>query len=210
MVNNIEYLENMFRLVKLLKKDVVAVNSNGLILGTDYQFASISELVLFDDSYKPIHYSYIYNMKELSAFMKTIAECEKEYGYVNLNYMPTGIFLTTNRSKTRMPYLQQYYTLENMQQLYLNYINAKSQDVLHVIPEFNHELLSMKSADGSKMFNVDGYLMTSFNSIHPVNKSDNVELIFRYFDQYSYTAEFIIEKKKQKCEIHEMYRFRYL
>ena len=60
-------------------------------------------------------------------------------------------------------------------------------------------------------FGVDKkFLMTSFNAIHPSTKTEKVDLIIRDSDIYSYTAEFIIHKKKENYDLHEILRFRKL
>ena len=83
----------------------------------------------------------------------------------------------------------------------------KEEDIAKSIPE----MFSLKASEGAKMYTIDKrFLLSSFNSIHPANKSDKVDLIIRDYDQYSFMAEFIIYKKKENYQLHEFLRFRKL
>ena len=96
--------------------------------------------------------------------------------------------------------------------IYNNKIIMDIEDIRQYKPEKNYsfdELLKMKSADGMKFYILNQRIMMStFNTIHPVNKSDKVSLKTYDMDQISFLSEFIIDKKKFK--IQEFIRYRYL
>lgn len=205
MVKNVEQLERIFRMVKLLKKSIVAVHPNGTILGTDEQYATVSELIPFnEEDIVNVQFPYIFTMTGLNSFMKLVAGCKDG----TIVYTPSGIQIVMGNGYTQM--LPIYFSVDSMDYLYSRYAFSKQMPILKEIEDFQGEMLQMKLSDGARMFNIDNFLMTSFNAIHPVTKSDKVDVIIRDYDEFSYTGEFVINKKKQNCVIHELFRFRKL
>lgn len=72
------------------------------------------------------------------------------------------------------------------------------------------ESISQKAKYGAKLLNIDftNFFITSCSMIHPINKSDSVELILYPYDEISFLSKFIIKKKKYT--INEYIRFLYL
>lgn len=67
---------------------------------------------------------------------------------------------------------------------------------------------SMKESQGSSIFKSFNYLMYSFSSLHPLNKPDSISMRLYEYDNISYLAEFIIQKKNYN--INEYVRYLYL
>lgn len=199
---NRELFEYIFTLFKSMKKPIVAVYPNGTIFGTDEQFASIS--VIYTDHIN-MSDPYIFYMNELMLFMRNVsAQYNEEIIFGKFELLCTDKKLSYMISN-RLELLDQLFNL------HAKLIDIKLKNVLSEqqnIQEQYYEMLSLKAADGAKMYNIDNFVMSSFNAIHPVNKSDKVDVIFREYDNYSYTAEFIIHKKQY--DIHEFFRFRYI
>ena len=197
-----ELFEEFFKLAKSLKKPIVMWYTNGVIVGTDNQFASVS-LIQMDIC--PSQPYIFYLTAELSPFMK------------NISTINGDMIFTKHSIKYACPMVR--FELKNRLELYENMCNLYNSAMVIIhqknilshqynIQEKYYDMLSMKSSEGSKLYNLDGYMMSSFNAIHPVNKTDKVDVIIREHDEYSYTGEFIIHKKQY--DIHEFLRFRYL
>lgn len=197
---NRDKLDYLFNIAKQVKKPLVAIYPNGTIIGTDEQFTGLnimeSEFINYD-----IQTEYIFDMKELNAFMKNI----KSFG--DVFFTPYEIYLQENPNISVMNHIELY---SKFMILYNKALNLQNNTIINIYENFQNyipEMFSMKVSQGAKMYHIDKYLMTSFNAIHPVNKSDRVDLILRDHDMYSYTAEFIIYKKKEKYQLHEFLRF---
>lgn len=202
MVRQAEQLETIFKLVKLPKKEIVAFYPNGLIFGTDINFASVTELIPYE-SFVPLPYPYEVNIKELTSFMKAVSNCKDGV----IHYTPHDIQLIMGNG--HLESLPMYFGVNDLGNLYLKYANIKSKPVAQKIElSSTEEMFKLKLADGAKMYDIGGKLISSFNSIHPVNKSDKVDIMIRDHDSISFTVEFVIYKKN--CELHEFFRHRKL
>lgn len=204
MIKNRETLEYLFNIVKQLKKPLVAVYPNGLILGTDEQFASLN-IIVSDNINLDIDNKYIFKMNEFNIFMRETAGN-------TLYFTPYEIIYAGPVVTKEISNLVNHFELDaNFQNLYSAVIKSQDKPIIYEYENFQEvcpQMLSMKAADGAKQFIIDTFLMTSFNAIHPANKSDKVHLIIRECDIYSYYAEFIIYKKKANYQLHEYLRFR--
>lgn len=214
MIRNRETLEYIFTLVKQVKKPLVKIYPNGTIIGTDEQFASLN-IYIPECVNCNLEIPYIFRTTEIAAFMRDIVELNtamifSEYEIV-MPLTKLGRFVDIAKSVILTNHLELNYRFD---ELYSKIIDLQSYPILHRDEDFQKykpEMLSMKMSECSRMFSVDErFIMTSFNSIHPVTKSDRVELIIRDYDYYSYIAEFIIYKKKDKSQLHEFFRFRKL
>ena len=208
MIQDKRTLENIFTLLKQVKKPLVKIYPNGTIIGTDEQFASLNVLVNENIEYN-INIPYVFKSTEISAFMRDALE---SYDIV---YSPYEIIIPPRSRTDEGSLLINHVELSNrFDILYNKSIELQSLSVIYYNEQFEKsmpEMLSMKSADGAKMFNIDNrFIMSSFNAIHPSTKSDRVELILRDYDYYSYLAQFIIHKKKDKYKLIEFLRFRKL
>ena len=208
MVNvNTSMLEHLFDIVKKVKKPIVKIFPDGRAIGTDEQFASLNIIV---DHANSDQYAlpFIFITKEITAFMKQ--DYYNNLTFDNFSFMiKSGIDIITLDNHIELNYkIDELYNRVMSQEL--------TKPILYVEEYFNQsipEMFSLKSSDGARMysFGVDKkFLMSSFNSIHPSTKTDKVDLIIRDSDYYSYTAEFIIYKKKANYELHEILRFRKL
>lgn len=207
MIKDRNTLDYIFTLAKQVKKPWVKIYPNGLIIGTDEQFASLNVLIPEVVNYQ-IDIPYIFKVSDLSAFMRTIGSETK------LLYNPYEIIYMDNKNPVN---IENHMELSfQFDELYNKVINLQSLPIIYQEENFQTtvpEMFSMKVSDGAKMysFGIDKiFLMTSFNAIHPSNKTDKVDLIIRNCDYYSYTAEFIINKKKDRYRLHEFLRFRKL
>ena len=207
MIKDRNTLDYIFTLAKQVKKPWVKIYPNGLIIGTDEQFASLNILVPEVVDYQ-IYIPYIFKVSDLSAFMRNIGTVK------NLVFTPHEIIMSNNNEIINIDnHLELSFQFD---ELYNKVINVQNYPILYKEEDFQKtvpEMFSLKVSDGAKMysFGVDKtFLMTSFNAIHPSTKTDKVDLIIRDYDFYSYTAEFIINKKKDHYRLHEFLRFRKL
>lgn len=208
---DIELLETIFALVKRVKKPIVKIFPDGRIIGTDEQFASLNITSIELNEYGLFPCSFIIDTKEISAFMK---EVSKDYEYYKPVFDYPFRFITTCK-KDILEIKNNIELNYKIDELYNKVISQELTKTPILIKEnFQSEIpemFSLKTSDGARFYNVDErFLMTSFNAIHPVNKSDKVTLIIRDSDLYSYIAEFVIFKKKENYELHEILRFRKL
>ena len=73
MIKDIETLENIFTLVKNVKKPLVKVYPDGRVIGTDEQFASLNIITTDNINYN-IDIPYIFRLSEITAFMRVITD----------------------------------------------------------------------------------------------------------------------------------------
>lgn len=205
-INSEEMLENIFKLVKIVKKPLVKIYPDGRLIGTDEQFASLN-MIIMEDSPPGLDIPYVFRSTEISAFMRIIGS-----NSCKLSYDPYEI--TINReNEILINHIELSYAFD---ELFNTVIMSQEKPILYFEENFQNtipEMFALKVADGAKMysFGIDKrFLMTSFNAIHPANKTDKVNLTIRDYDEYSYTAEFVIYKKKDKYQLHEFLRFRKL
>lgn len=205
MIRDRDTLDYIFTLSKQVKKPLVKFYPNGLIIGTDEQFASLNILVHENVNYN-IDIPYIFRSTELASLMRAVAE-KGVYTYDKYYIIANDAVGTTV-----INHLELSYSFDEMYNKVMDIQRYKP--ILYKEEDFQNSangMFTMKASDGAKMFTIDkGFIMTSFNAIHPANKSDRVDLIIRDNDFYSYTAEFIIYKKKDKYQLHEFLRFRKL
>ena len=216
MIKDRETLEYIFTLVKQVKKPLVKIYPDGRVIGTDEQFASLNILISDTMEYY-IDIPYIIKSTEISAFIRELAKLED----------PEDCKLVFTPYETIMKYNGRYITAScslpnhlelafQFDELYNRVMSTRDYPILYTEEEFQKtvpEMFSLKASDGAVMysFGIDKrFLMSSFNAIHPANKTDKVSLIIRDYDIYSYTAEFIIYKKKDNYQLHEFLRFRKL
>lgn len=206
-----ELLEHIFTLVKRVKKPIVKIFPDGRVIGTDEQFASLNIVTSLCDI--PVPCPFVIDTKEISAFMREISKDEKGYyPKFDFPYLFTNIYL--NSKLILENHLELNYRID---ELYNRVVSHElTKPILYTEENFNKsipEMFSLKVSDGAKMysFGVDKkFLMSSFNAIHPATKTEKVDLVIRDSDIYSYTAEFIIHKKKENYDLHEILRFRKL
>lgn len=206
---NIDILEYIFTMVKRVKKPIVKIFTNGVVIGTDENFATLNMIV--NETYMDLPCPFIIDTKEITAFMR---EVSKDYNYYKPVLDFPYRFITTSKRDLLIlnSHMEFNYRIDELYNRILSQELLKPPVyIIENIQETIPEMISLKSSDGAKMYNIDKeFLMTSFNAIHPATKSDIVKVIIRDCDIYSYTAEFIIYKKKDNYELHEIIRFRKL
>ena len=200
-----DYLYNIFDLVKNTKKPIVKLYPDGRVIGTDIAFATLNILIHNNKPYD-MSYPFIFISTELNTFMKYV---QNSNGRIIIdNY---GLYCD---DLTLDNHLEMSFEIDD---LFYRVNQNLSNDVIYRHDNFQQvceDMLSLKASDGAKRYTIGDdnqqFLMTSFNSIHPANKTDRVDLIIRSLDFYSYMAEFIIYKKKDNYQLHEFMRFRKL
>jgi hypothetical protein len=219
MIKDRETLECIFTLVKRVKKPLIKIYPDGRVIGTDEQFTSLN-ILEYDDIRYNIDIPYVIKTTEITPFMRELSKSE-EYEFTFTPYEVTMRCKYTIKEKDRETIVRGFEFLFNhmelsfqFDELYNKAAHTMSYPILYTAEEFqktNPKMFFLKASDGAMMFGVDNrFLMSSFNSIHPANKTDKVTLIIRDYDIYSYTAEFIIYKKKDNYQLHEFLRFRKL
>ena len=206
---NVEMLEYIFTMVKRIKKPIVKIFPNGVVIGTDEQFATLN--IITSEVGMELPCPFVIDTKEITAFMR---EVSKDYEYYKPVLDFPHRFITTCKKDLLIlnNHIEMNYRID---ELYNRVISQElCKPTIHVIENIQEtipEMISLKSSDGAKMYNIDkGILMSSFNAIHPATKTDKVTVVIRDSDIYSYTAEFIIHKKKDNYQLHEILRFRKL
>lgn len=202
-----EIIDDIFTLVKRVKKPIVKIYPDGKVVGTDEQFASLN-VVFFDNNEYVIPCPLILFTKDITAFMREVNPkyCLLIYPYTIATTIPRGQILTLDNHVELSNQIDDLYNRVLSQEL-TKPILYKEQD----FQNSNPEMFSLKVSDGAKMYNIDKqFLMSSFNAIHPATKTDKIDLVIRDSDPYSYTAEFMIHKKKENYTLHEILRFRKL
>jgi hypothetical protein len=199
-------------MVKYVKKPIVKIFPDGRVIGTDETFSSLNMVLDFSVMGSDIFpCPFIFDSREITAFMR---EINKDYDFYNPLFEFPYKFRTTNRKDILELYnhVEMNYRIDELYNRVISQeltkpILYRDENIQSSVPE----MFSLKSSDGAKMFNINKhFLMTSFNAIHPASKSDKVNLVIRDSDMYSYTAEFMIYKKKENYTLHEILRFRKL
>ena len=153
---------------------------------------NINELSIYD--------GLIFNYRELSAFIKTIAT-ETEFD-INFDFgeecmiktFMDGV-LTVKRNKRLLQDASHKYYLYSLSNNQCNQIDI-TNDLL--------DLFSMKKTDGcffyKPIINNKQYFMTLFSGLLPLNKSDRISL---YIDDFTdhFISHFIVIKKKYKVHV---------
>lgn len=103
--------------------------------------------------------------------------------------------------------------LYNMDKCIKGFIPVTNTEPVVVINDLKEDetfntILGLKATDGARKMVVDNkYVLYQHGTMHPVTKSDGVSLKIYPYDNISFIAEFIVNKKKY--EIHEFVRYRY-
>lgn len=209
-----ELLESIFTLVKYTKKPIVKIFSDGRVIGTDEQFASLNIITNSFMNNVSFPCPLIIDTKEINAFMRVIAKDVENGVNPNVTFDYPYLFKNNYTKATLTNHIELNYQID---ELYNRVVSRElTKPILYTEECFNQsfpEMFSLKASEGAKMYNfgVDKrFLMTSFNAIHPATKTEKVDLIIRDSDFYSYTAEFVIHKKKDNYDLHEILRFRKL
>lgn len=203
MIYNAEPFDYIVESVKRIKKPLVKIYPDGIVFGTDLSFASLNILVQDTKNYgMPV--PYVFLNTEVAKFTTDISKLSGNLNYETFSINMNGILL---ESKVDLVY--------KFDDLYNKTIMApRNNEILYHEENVQNsvgDMFTLKKSNGSKMYIIDKrFVMTAFNSIHPVNKNDKVDLTIVDADMYSYIAKFTIHKKKDNYKLQEYLRFRKL
>ncbi len=188
-------IEELLEYSKALKCDIIRVR-NKTIYGTDNNFI---HLRVIKSKFNHEFPDMIFYLKDFTEFIKQMTD------YIELAIdIPIDIsnFLTIHYEYT---------------DLFDNLIKSVEHHVFHLISLYNEDLKSnddfnkinsMKAGDGIGLLKLsERYILTLYNGLLPINKSDKVEVNIRDIDNYRYLANFTIIKKKFSIDIYFMYLF---
>lgn len=198
------------QLAKTMKRPMVYI-CNGYILGTDETFSSLSRIILpeyITDLVRPFgaEFNKIYYGEKLHTMIMKDPEVfhsfYQQLGEIYINTLDedkikTGLLSLQNRCGNLMDKAKYVGGLSNITQM----------------PEFE-SMLKLKTGDGMIMYKYTGpneytYMISTFVSIHPVTKSDSLDMQIYDIDGRSFLAQFTCKKKKSLI-IEEYIRYRYL
>lgn len=206
-----QFLE-LIKIGKQMKKSIIKFQDR-ILLGTDDTVSTLSILYYDDQKYDLFKLkdffgvSITFRVNELLAYLK-INDIMKP-NYIINNYgifdMESKMILENEEKISR--------EISNMQSRCLFYMQTSQ----HNIESYNLKeddtfanILNLKTKDGSVLYNLDNrYFMSTFSSIHPVTKSDQIILdIYDKRDSNDFLSKFTITKKN--CMIEEFIKYRKL
>ena len=175
---------DIIKMAKSMKRDYVEITNN-YICGLDKSLSLFS--IIYQGSNDECYYGDIGSLiKEIPLQLEDIIEIEKVRPYLN-------------------SYKSICMNISNHSEPLLEILDLKEID------GFN-EVNSLKTQDGALPLKIEEgmkkYILYTFSSIHPLNKSDEISLKIFPYDNISFLCEFIINKKKY--QIHEFIRYRYI
>lgn len=192
---NYKILEDILKIVKMLKCDYVLINGNN-IYGTNEGF-NIFRYMEFDNK-DNIKMCFVVN--SMVKFLKNIGMNEIQI---------KGPLLYSSFDNTIdifNPILES--DISNMHFRLYDKFNESYHKVIDVpiLEDINFQkTLELKSADGAMSYKYDKYIMYIYNNLIPCNKGDKI-LLNIYDDlSCSFLATFITVKKKYKIHTSVMY-----
>lgn len=178
---------------KALKQKEFILIDNAMI-GID-NIQDIMTYVMLDTNFiNNYHNGIIINQRALSAFIKTIS-VESDFAFDSIN----NTIKTISGGELTLHYDLPTAELACNKFKYATSLDNNIQVSIpeSEIPDIMNQIQSMKSADGAIGINYNGYYMTLFPSILPINKSDKMYVtIFQPFQLHTFIAKFCIKKKK--------------
>ena len=186
-------LKKLLEYSKALKCDIIMVKY-GIIYGTDNNFVHLK--IISDIQYN--WSDMLFYSRDLSEFMKRIndiSDTEITYfdisTFIRMQYQYTDVFNDLIHSAIR----------------YIDNTISFSNEDLRKNDNFN-EIMTMKAGDGIGLLKLSKrYILTLYNGLLPINKSDKVKVYIRDIDDYRYLANFTIIKKKFSIDVYFMYLF---
>lgn len=193
MLITIDALMELCEYVKAFKCDIILVRSNKTMFGTDTNFTHLRALrTQLNNEFPDI----IFHSRDLSDFMKILQ------------------FTTETSEIDISKFITIHYEYKD---IFDNLIKTVFHHVFRIISFYNEDLknndnfntiMAMKAADGVGLLKLsERYILTLYNGLLPVNKSDRVDLYIRDIDDYRYLANFMITKKKFSIDVYFMYLF---
>ena len=207
---SIQWLKWLADVCKAMKTEYICL-SNDLIIGTDKTFSSVVLVDSKNTFYKPINLGIPTTV--LQTFIKEIPE------FIGNKPVGDNIYIDYNKGYICVcdeDYLQFDSVLgDKIVELFVTLTYSKSISLMKLnYPNLREDeeferCLALKSAQGAVMYHKDGYCMSLFSGLLPINKADKVDLIIYPNEKY-FTAEFKITKKKPNIEMYCMFRYLYL
>lgn len=201
-------------IAKTMKRPIVYI-TKGYMFGLTEDCSTLSSIILSDeisDLQRPICYytSQIINCD--SAKLSKISNATPSLFFGYYKQIAPDVYIDT-MSETDLfvrvqPVISRCMEYKNTSKLILECTN------LTKIDELFNKAVSVKTKDGLVIYSkcsADNLVlfMSTFVSMHPVTKSDTVNLQCYGIDRYSFLAQFEIVKKKS-LTIQEYIRYRYL
>lgn len=182
-------ISDIQKAIKAIKCEYIAIYPDGLVLGTDSALT-----ILVQTSIKTTGIRFCSDCQTLNNFFKVaIAGAiyrESENILVDPNVSTAMVY---NNSIFGINMFNKFMQIcQEIGQLGPNDISGP--DVLTKTDEFNR-IFSLKSDDGAIMMNSNLYLMSMFNGLISVNKSDTLTRTIYNVNSYSFITKFDIEKK---------------
>lgn len=193
---DIKILQFLFEVAKLVKSPLVYIKGNDLY-GVDEQFVYLKHAKIENE----YGISMAFSHQQMNNFLKNVDLNEIKFVGENILYSSFDNTLEINN-------LDLIHNIERM----INSINGmlttsfKKVVVNNIrsIPEFEN-ILTYKSADGIGMFRYDKYVMTLYNNLLPIKKSDKLELNIYDINDRSFLSNFSIIRKKARIDVYIMY-----
>ncbi len=173
----------MQKYAKNLKADIVFITEN-TIYGTDSSFSYLKTLSFIND----INLNIIYIQKDMNNFIK---ESTNTILYSN-NMIQSG---TQNMIVNIPTYVMNFTELVDRVNHLLNFKHNLILDDIRGQEEFEN-LINLKSSQGMGLFRINGYILTLFKNLLPVNKKDKVALSIRDIAEDRFLATFTVMKPK--------------
>lgn len=204
-MNKEKFLE-LFKLVKTMKKNIVYIQANGIAYGSDDFYNTLS-MIIFERDYfmEDVFHSISFDVKKLTAFIRSAIDFKiMEDCFEGIDSKGNKLILFYDDSiqdNMLLLYRQVNSFISNQNIIYQN-DNLKQDD------EFVRSI-SLKANDGSTLYKINNqFAMSTFITIHPINKTDKISLKLFHIDNESFLSEFTIAKKTHV--IYEYIRYRYL
>lgn len=180
------------------------------IIGLNNNDLSVSYTVISSDYYNPVLQGVIIATRDLSKFVKSImleSEFEIKTTFTNGKWR---LHSSTETLDIFYP-ITPYYTTQGIERLYTS-DSVRMRPILSERTLINPNIKSffdLKKDDGFIKYNHDNkFLITIFQGLLNVTKSDNIYLTIHQYDNVSFIAHFEVIKKK--FTIHVFSRYLYL
>lgn len=195
------------QVAKSMKRPIIYVH-NGYLLGTDPTFSTLSRIIL-SEPIEDLPMPFGSKMNEVYSGNKLYAAMVKSPDTFFSFYkkLTDNIYINSfDEESIRVRILGIQHRCEEIMS-HATYIGGLNDITKN--PDFQ-SMLSLKTGDGAVMYNYDTrYIMSTFATIHPVTKTDVLDLSIYHIDNRSFMAKFICKKKKS-IVVEEFIRYRYL
>lgn len=190
-INELVYINEAAKALK--QRNFILIDN--AIIGLD-NIQNILTYILLDTNFiTNYHDGIIINQRELSAFIKTLS-IESDFRFDSIDATIKSI---SGGELTLRHNIQ----IAELACNKFKYATSLDHVIQTIIPETEikdimDKIQNMNKADGSICINYNGYCMTLFPALLPINKSDKlyVKILQSYIQPYAFIAKFRIRKKK--------------